>query len=136
MNTKRISTALLVLLSLLVVNIVCFDEGGAIIEHQWRNGLIGKFTITPGAVLSKGWDMIVTFSQPIQKLEVWQAKLQTNNKEKTVFVLRNQPWNKQLDQNKKFEFNFKVTKIGQGNPQVVEVAVGRTENKEGLSCRS
>lgn len=124
----------LIHLSLLVVNIVCYDKGGVKVDHQWNSGFIGKFSITPGALLSKGWEMIITFSQPIQELEVWQAKLQTHNREKTVFVLKNQPWNKQLNRDQKFEFNFKATKIGRRNPQVVEVAVGRTENKEGLSC--
>ncbi|KAJ7374819.1 hypothetical protein OS493_005171 [Desmophyllum pertusum] len=134
MKAMRISITL-ILLPLLVNYIVCFDEGGANIEHQWSSGFIGKFSITPGADLSKGWNMIVTFSQPIQKLEVWQANLQTKNKENTVFVLKNGRWNKQLDQGQKCEFNFKATKIGRGNPQIVEVAVGRTEDMEGLSCR-
>lgn len=134
--TCKCGSIAFLLLPLLAVNTVCFDEGGSIIEHQWNRGLIGKFSITPGAHLSKGWSMIVTFSQPIQKLEVWQAKLQTNNKKKTVFVLRNQHWNKELDQDQKFEFNFKATKIGRGNPRIIEVTVGRAEDMEGLSCRS
>ena len=78
--------------------------------------------------------MIVTFSQPIKILEVWQAKIQMQNKQNTVFVLENQSWNTLLEEGKKFEFNFKATKRGRGNPHVVEVAVGRTEHLKGLSC--
>ena len=113
---------------------LCFDEGGANIEHQWSEGFIGKFSITPGPTLSNGWNMIVTFSQPIKILEVWQAKIQMQNKQNTVFVLENQSWNTLLEEGKKFEFNFKATKRGHGNPHVVEVAVGRTEHLKGLSC--
>lgn len=114
MATKYCSIAFL-LLPLLAVNTVCFDEGGAVIEHQWNRGLISKLGITLDVRLSKGWSMIVTFSQPIQKLKVWQSNLQTNNKRKTVFVLRNKHWNQQPDQDQKYEFNFKVTKVGRGN---------------------
>lgn len=118
----------------LVHKVLCFDEGGANIEHQWSEGFIGKFSITPGPTLSNGWNMIVTFSQPIKILEVWQAKIQMQNKQNTVFVLENQSWNTLLEEGKKFEFNFKATKRGRGNPHVVEVAVGRAEHLKGLSC--
>lgn len=124
----------LFLLFLLVQNILCFDEGGVSVEHQWSDGLIGKFSITPGSALSEGWNMIVTFSKPIKLLEVWQANLQMKNKENTVFVLKNQSWNKQVAQGQKLEFNFKATKKGRGNLQIAEVAVGRQEHLDGLSC--
>ena len=124
------------LIPFLVDDIACFDKGDFLVDHRFDDGFIGKFSITPGAEISNGWNMVVTFSEPIKKLEVWQASIQGRNKEKTVFALKGQHWHNQLAADHQFNFNFKVTtkKRGGYTPQVVEVAVGRSEDEEGLHC--
>lgn len=52
-------------------------------EETW-----GTFKITPSThVGPDGWKLTVKFSEPIRRLEVWQARILS--KEKAEFVLEN-----------------------------------------------
>ena len=126
----------LFLLTFLDGDVFCFDEGGFFINHRFDDGLIGRLSIKPGTDIDNGWNMVVTFSEPIKQLEVWQANIQKTNQEKTVFALKGAHWHRRLSAGNEFEFNFKVTTKRKGGytPQILEVAVGRTEDERGLHC--
>ena len=71
--------------------------------------------------------MVVTFSEPIQKLEGMDQR----NKERTVFALTDADWHKHLNAGQSFDFNFKVTTKRKGGfkPQF-----GRPADEAGLHC--
>ena len=138
--SKTMRTYLSILLTIYLVTVVrdviCFDEGRFSIIHRYDDGFIGKLSLIPGEEIKNGWNMVVTFSEPIKKLEVWQASTEKRNKEKTVFALKGAHWHNHINAGQEFSFNFKVTTNRRGgfSPQIVEVAVGRTENERGLHC--
>lgn len=137
-KTMRTYLSILLIIYLLTVvhDVICFDEGRFSIIHRYDDGFIGKLSLIPRTEIKNGWNMVVTFSEPIKKLEVWQANMEKRNKEKTVFALKGAHWHNHINDGQEFSFNFKVTTNRRGgfSPQIVEVAVGRTENERGLHC--
>ena len=131
-----LSILLIIYLLTVVHDVICFDEGRFSIIHRYDDGFIGKLSLIPGKEIKNGWNMVVTFSEPIKKLEVWQASTEKRNKEKTVFALKSAHWHNHINASQELSFNFKVTTNRRGgfSPQIVEVAVGRTENERGLHC--
>ena len=77
-------------------------------RHEWARQFWGTFKITPSKPVGPdGWKMSVTFPEPgIRRLEVWQAKIVSVNDDKTEFVLENQHWNAELEEEKTLEFPF------------------------------
>lgn len=76
--------------------------------------------------------MTVTFSKPVKKLKVWQAKVVSENSEKTEFVLENLRWNAKLREGKQYAFNFKCQKADKGKAPSVEVSFDRLGEGSGL----
>lgn len=64
-------------------------------NHAWSDGFDGDFRITPDVPIQGGWRINMKFSQPISKLEVWQAKAEKKpeNVEMTEFGLVNLNYN-------------------------------------------
>ena len=127
---KRILFTLAILS--LAVGLRSEDEVDAQIHHQWRKGFIGKFYITPDEPILEGWRLTVTFSKPVKKLKVWQAKVVSENSEKTEFVLENLRWNAKLREGKQYAFNFKCQKADKGKAPSVEVSFDRLGEGSGL----
>ena len=93
-------------------------------EHETQ--LWGTFKITPASpVGADGWQLAVTFSEPISSLEVWKAKIADRNEDKTEYVLENQDYNAELQANKTFEFKFTVNKTSKKRLQSNEVSFER-----------
>lgn len=100
-------------------------------RHEHERQLWGTFKITPSAPVGEdGWRMTVKFSEPIRRLEVWQARIVSSDK--TVFVLENQHWNAELEQDKTFSFPFTVTKRSRKPLKGIEVSFERLGEGSGL----
>ena len=65
-----LSFLLIICLLTVVHDVICFDEGRFSIIHWHDNGFIGKLSLIPGTKIKNGWNIVVTFSEPIKKLEV------------------------------------------------------------------
>ena len=84
--------------------------------HDWSDGFDGNFRITPDVPIQAGWRINVKFSQPISKLEVWQAKIESENDEKTEFGLVNRHDNADLPAGDTYSVYYKGTKFGRNRP--------------------
>ena len=129
---KRMRTTLFVFAVFsLVAGVRSEDQVEAQIHHQWQSGFVGKFVITPDTPVQDSWRINVTFSQPIKKLKVWQAKIVDSNEEKTEFVLENKSWNANLSGGT-YSLNFKGKKARRGAVPSIEVSFERLGEGSGL----
>lgn len=94
----------------LVVGLRSAEEAEWEKRHEHRKQFWGTFKITPSAPVEDGWKLTVKFAEPIRRLEVWQARIVSISSDKTEFVLENQHWNAQLEEEKTLEFPFTVNK--------------------------
>ena len=62
-----LSILLIIYLLTVVHDVICFDEGRFSIIHRYDDGFIGKLSLIPGTEIKNGWNMVVTFSEPIKK---------------------------------------------------------------------
>lgn len=107
------------------------DEADWVKRHEHENHLWGTFKITPSAPVGPdGWKLTVKFSEPIRRLEVWQARILSN--EKAEFVLENRYWNAELAEGETLSFPFTVTKRSRRRLKGIEVSFERLGEGSGL----
>lgn len=133
-SVGKMRTVLLTLVALLLVTGLR-SEGEAEWKkrHEWARQFWGTFKITPSKPVGPdGWKMTVTFPEPgIRRLEVWQAKIVSVNDDKTEFVLENQHWNAELEEEKTLEFPFTVTKKNRKRLKGMTVSFERLGEESG-----
>ena len=126
-----------VLLVFIVVSLVVGLRTGNEAEykkrHEWSRQFWGTFKITPFLPVGPdGWRMTVKFPEPIRRLEVWQARITSRNKDKTEYVLENQHWNAELEAEKTLEFPFTVTKTNKKRLKQIDVSFERLGEGSGM----
>lgn len=115
----------------LVVGLRSEEEADWVKRHEHERQLWGAFKITPSAPVGPdGWKLTVKFSEPIRRLEVWQARILSSNK--TEFVLENQHWNAELAEGETLSFPFTVTKRSRRPLKGIEVSFERVGGGSGL----
>ncbi|KAK7471382.1 hypothetical protein BaRGS_00035988 [Batillaria attramentaria] len=79
------------LLTVAVLTLSSCDVNVVITNH-WNGGFQAKpcFDITEELT---HWQVKLTFSEPVDKLEVWSADIEETNADKTVYTLSNKQWN-------------------------------------------
>ena len=130
MNYMR--TVLFVFTALsLVIGIRSEDEAGWVKRHEHERQLWGTFKIIPSVPVGPdGWMLTVKFSEPIRRLEVWQARIVSSAK--TEFVLENRHWNAELAGGETLSFPFTVTKRSRRRLKGIEVSFERLGEGSGL----
>ena len=117
----------------LVVGLRTANEAEYKKRHEWSRQFWGTFKITPlSPVGPDGWRMTVKFPEPIRRLEVWQARIASRNKNKTEYVLENQHWNAELEAEKTLEFPFTVTKTNKKRLKQIAVSFERLGEGSGM----
>ena len=117
----------------LVVGLRTANEAEYKKRHEWSRQFWGTFKITPlSPVGPDGWRMTVKFPEPIRRLEVWQARIASRNKNKTEYVLENQHWNAELEAEKTLEFPFTVTKTNKKRLKQIDVSFERLGEGSGM----
>ena len=113
---------------LLVVGLRSENEVGWKKRSEWAFQMWGKFNITPtGPVDADGWELTVTFPEPIGNLEqwVWQAS-ESHNNDKTEYVIKCENLclygNGKLKEGDTTEYDFTVTKTTQRPMEDIEVS--------------
>lgn len=115
----------------LVVGLRSVDEVGWEKRHEHERQFWGTFKITPSTPVGpEGWRLTVKFSEPIRRLEVWQARIVSSDK--TEFVLENRRWNAELEGEETLSFPFTVTKRNRRPLKDFEVSFERLGEGSGL----
>lgn len=100
-------------------------------RHEHRQQFWGTFKITPMTPVSpEGWRLTANFTEPIRRLEVWQARIVS--KDKQEFVLENRRWNAELEAEKTLSFPFTVTKRSRKPLKNIELSFERLGEGSGL----
>lgn len=69
--------------------------------------------------MEDGWQLTLTFSKPLKRLLVWNAKVDSVSDDNTVQVVKNRFWNQRLKAGRLFKFRFLGRKkFGQRTPSV------------------
>ena len=117
----------------LVVGLRSDNEAEYEKRHEWSRQFWGTFKITPMSPVGlDGWRITVKFPEPIKRLEVWQARIASRNKDKTEYVLENQHWNAELEAEKTLAFPFTVTKKNRKRLKNIEVSFERLSEGSGM----
>ena len=75
------------------------------VVENWNAGFKGKITLNLTDDVTDGWTMILSFPVPTPNLEIWRAKIVTNQDDK-VYTMRNMIWNAQMWKGDLFELYF------------------------------
>ena len=97
------------------------EDVKAEIFNQWPRGFYGRLSIELEDDVEDGWQVTVTFSKPVARLEVWNAEVDSVSDDKKIYVLKNKFWNAQLEAGGKplkFRFLGHKEKVGEDRPTV------------------
>ncbi|XP_046375110.2 endoglucanase 4-like [Haliotis rufescens] len=85
--------------------------------HHWEGGFEGKFCI-PFSVDVTSWKAHLQFSEPVTKLEIWLAEIESQTPDGREFVLVNKPFNGNEHVGDSLCINFNGHGNGDINPTV------------------
>lgn len=90
------------------------------ILNQWPQGFYGGVRVKLEDEVEDGWQVTMTFSKPVSRLEVWNAEVDSVSDDKTVYVLKNKFWNARLPARRPLKFRFLgfKAKVGENKPKV------------------
>ncbi len=99
-------TALIASLLLLHLHRVQSEEAEVTVFNQWPRGFYGSISVDIEDAVEDGWQVTLTFSKPVKRVEVWNAEVDSVSDDKTVYVLRNMFWNARLGAGSQLKFLF------------------------------
>lgn len=115
----KCSFAALVVSLLLLHSYRVYSEHAEVdIYHKWPRGFYGELSFDLEKDVEDGWQVTVTFSKPVKRLYVWNAKLDSVSDDKKVYVLKNKFWNGKLEAGRPLRFRFlgRKAKFGESAP--------------------
>ncbi|KAJ7374816.1 hypothetical protein OS493_005168 [Desmophyllum pertusum] len=103
---KYTFSVLAICLLLLHSHQVHSEDAEVNVFHQWPRGFYGEISIDLEEAVEDGWQLTVTMSKPVKKVEVWNAVLDSVSADKKVYVLKNKFWNRKLEAGRPLKFRF------------------------------
>lgn len=110
----------------LVVSLLIFhsprvqsEDAEVEVLHKWPQRFYGEVSIEIEETVEDGWQVVLTFGKPVERLAVWNVRVDSVSDDKTVYVLKNQSWNPILEAGRLFKIHFfGYKKFGQPTPSV------------------
>ena len=117
---KYTFTVLAVSVLLLQLHRALSEEAEVRIFNQWPRGFYGRISITLEDEVEDGWQVTVTFSKPVARLDVWNAEVESVSDDKKVYLLKNKFWNARLPAGRPLKFRFlgHKVKFAENKPEV------------------
>lgn len=113
-------TALIASLLFLQLHQVQSEDAEVTVFNQWPRGFYGSISVDFEDAVEDGWQVTLTFSKPVKRVEVWNAKVDSVSDDKTVYVLKNKFWNARLEAGRQLQFRFlgHKAKFGENKPKI------------------
>lgn len=93
------------------------EDAEVTIFNQWPRGFYGEISIALEDDVVDGWQLTVSFSKPVKRLSVWNAKVDSISDDKKQYILKNRFWNKKLKAERPLKFRFLGHKAKKGENQ-------------------
>ena len=93
------------------------EDAEVTIFNQWPKGFYGEISIALEDDVEDGWQLTVSFSKPVKRLSVWNAKVDSISDDKKQYILKNRFWNKKLKAERPLKFRFLGHKAKKGENQ-------------------
>ncbi|XP_048577073.1 endoglucanase A-like [Nematostella vectensis] len=123
----------LVLLGIVLVPLV-ISKGDVEIRilSDWNTGFEGSLLYKVTEEVDGGWEITLSFDQPLRKLEIWEAKIKSTSEDKKTFVISNFGWNTHLNEGSVLEMPFNGVKgANGGRPHVTATFHARGDEESG-----
>ncbi|XP_032225954.2 uncharacterized protein LOC116608968 [Nematostella vectensis] len=99
---------------------------------NWKTGFNGYLRYNVTKDVKEGWEITIVFSNPVGKLEIWDAEIESVSGDRTTFVVEEKDYNEYLRKGRllKMAFNGRKDKRFPDKPDVSATFQAKPEEEE------